>query len=205
MAMICTRQRMTAALVLAGLLTSPVRPADPAKKAPAKEVPFAVTLQAVYLAPKESRRLQMTSKNNLRSIINDNDGVLNVQQAGKDRTTILLTARKPGFTRITLTDTDGKQEGFLVFVAVPAPGGKVAGNVIPRGPEGAFLTALVASEDIPAGTVLRRPQDYFKRVHYVKEGHEPKDVIQDFESLKGRKLKRALAEDQPIKVRDLAD
>jgi flagella basal body P-ring formation protein FlgA len=190
-------------LTTSAALTNPGRSADPPKKA--KEAPFAVVLQAVFLAPKESRRLQMTTKLAMRSIVNDNDAVLNVQAMAKDPTTALLTARKPGLTRITLTDAEGKQEGFLVLVAAPQPGGALPGRVVPRGPEGGFSTVLVANEDIPVGTVIRRPQDLFKRVHYVKEGHEPQDVIRDFEQLRGKRLKRALAEDQPVKDKDLAN
>jgi Flp pilus assembly protein CpaB len=64
-----------------------------------------------------------------------------------------------------------------------------------------IVTVLVAREDIPQWTTIREPEKLFKKVRYVK-GDEPKDAITDFAALKGKRLKRDLAADQPVKPKD---
>jgi pilus assembly protein CpaB len=66
------------------------------------------------------------------------------------------------------------------------------------------VTILVARKDIPWGTLLKEPEKVFKEVRYVK-GDEPKNAVTNFEQLKGKRTLRALAEDQPVKTKDLGD
>ncbi len=64
------------------------------------------------------------------------------------------------------------------------------------------VEVLVARQDIRAGTVFSEPEKLFKRVSYLKE-HAPKEAISDFSNLKGKMAVRALAEDQPVKEKDV--
>src|SRR5262249_47054086 len=50
--------------------------------------------------------------------------------------------------------------------------------------------------------VIKDPEKLFKRVRYAK-GDEPKNAISDLNSLKGKVVLRSLAEDQPVKERDI--
>ncbi len=64
------------------------------------------------------------------------------------------------------------------------------------------VRGLVAKEDIPAGTVLARPEAHFRPARFVK-GEEPRGILQDVAGLRGRVVARRLAEDQPVKEKDL--
>jgi Flp pilus assembly protein CpaB len=68
----------------------------------------------------------------------------------------------------------------------------------------ATVTVLVARRDLVAWTLLEEPEKYFKRVRYFK-GEEPRDAVVSFDQLKGKALERPLAEDQPLKLRDLCE
>ena len=65
-----------------------------------------------------------------------------------------------------------------------------------------LIKIVVAQKDIAAGTRIDNPAELFKVVHYRK-GDEPKNSITELESLKGKIVVRALAEDQPVKERDV--
>lgn len=64
------------------------------------------------------------------------------------------------------------------------------------------VAVLVARRDINSWTVLNEPEKWFKKVRYVK-GDEPRDAITSFAQLKGMMTARPLAEDQPVKHRDV--
>jgi Flp pilus assembly protein CpaB len=64
------------------------------------------------------------------------------------------------------------------------------------------VTVLVARQDIAAFTVIKEPQKYFKQVRYVR-GDEPKGALTRFEQVKDKVVSRPLAEDQPLKEKDL--
>lgn len=65
-----------------------------------------------------------------------------------------------------------------------------------------FSVVVVAKKEIAAGTAIQEPGEYFKIVHY-RPGDEPRDSVKSLEGLKGRVVVRALAEDQPVKDKDL--
>jgi Flp pilus assembly protein CpaB len=66
------------------------------------------------------------------------------------------------------------------------------------------VSVLVARKDIPLGTPVNDPGKLFKVVRYVK-GDEPGEAITKLEQLKGKRTLRALAEDQPVKTKDVGD
>jgi pilus assembly protein CpaB len=66
------------------------------------------------------------------------------------------------------------------------------------------VVVLVARKEIPYGTFVKEPEQFFKEVRYVK-GDEPKNAVTKFEQVKGKRTLRALAEDQPVKAKDVGD
>jgi Flp pilus assembly protein CpaB len=65
-----------------------------------------------------------------------------------------------------------------------------------------LVTVYVARTQIESRTVLKEPEKLFKAVRYVK-GDEPRDAVTSLDQLKGTLLCRELAEDQPVKGKDL--
>jgi Flp pilus assembly protein CpaB len=65
------------------------------------------------------------------------------------------------------------------------------------------VTVLVARRYIPAGTVIQEPEKLFKRVRYAR-GDEPPNAVGRYELLNGTVLARTLAEDQPVKEKDVS-
>jgi Flp pilus assembly protein CpaB len=72
----------------------------------------------------------------------------------------------------------------------------------PEAPAVKVVQVLVARTDIPPGTVVLEPETLFKVVRYV-QGDEPKQAFTAFAQVRGRTTRRPLAEDQPVKQRDL--
>jgi pilus assembly protein CpaB len=66
------------------------------------------------------------------------------------------------------------------------------------------VRVLVARADIPAGTALTEPDKLFKWVRYVK-GDEPSSAVTSLDKVRGKTTLRALAEDQPVKEKDVGD
>ncbi len=67
-----------------------------------------------------------------------------------------------------------------------------------------LVAVLAARRDVPPFEALKKPEMYFKVVHYLK-GDEPRDAVTDFAQVKGQRLVRRLVEDQPLKKIDIAD
>jgi Flp pilus assembly protein CpaB len=65
------------------------------------------------------------------------------------------------------------------------------------------VVVLVAKADIAPGTLLTKPQEYFKQVRYVK-GDEPKGFISDLAKLQGKRVVRLVAEGQPVHKKHLS-
>jgi Flp pilus assembly protein CpaB len=65
------------------------------------------------------------------------------------------------------------------------------------------VSALVANRDIPQGTLLAEPEQFFKWADYVPPNC-PQQSFQAFDQLRDRVTARPLSEDQPVKERDLA-
>jgi Flp pilus assembly protein CpaB len=65
-----------------------------------------------------------------------------------------------------------------------------------------FVTVYVARREIVQGTYFKDPERFFKPVRYVK-GDEPRDAVTSLEQIKGMRSARSLAEDQPVKGKDL--
>jgi pilus assembly protein CpaC len=63
-----------------------------------------------------SQRLQMKDKKVIRSVVNPKDNIAIVQALPDDSTTVLITGREAGTTRITLTAADGTVENYEVLV-----------------------------------------------------------------------------------------
>ena len=64
------------------------------------------------------------------------------------------------------------------------------------------VTVLVAKMDLAVNMIVTKPEELFRPVRYVK-GDEPRGAITEFAQLKGVRLLRPLAEDQPVKQRDV--
>jgi Flp pilus assembly protein CpaB len=65
-----------------------------------------------------------------------------------------------------------------------------------------MMRVIVARKDISPGTMVQDPADFFKVVFY-RQGDEPKGSFQDLANLKGKVVVKGLAEDQPVKEKDL--
>jgi flagella basal body P-ring formation protein FlgA len=80
-------------------------------------------------------------------------------------------------------------------------------NQSPRGREsklsGLLVPVVVAKKEIPAGTAIADPTEFF-RVAYYRGGDEPQKAVKGLEELKGKVIVRALAEDQPVKEQDVS-
>lgn len=76
----------------------------------------AVRVEAVVVAKAKTQSLQMKTKKAIQKVVNPKDKVLRVESKPTDPTTVLLTGLAPGIGRLTLTDTDGKEEKLLVVV-----------------------------------------------------------------------------------------
>ena len=58
-----------------------------------------------------AQRLQMSKKQVIKTVINDNEGVVRIHPADDPRT-VLITALAPGRARVTLISEDGKKESL---------------------------------------------------------------------------------------------
>lgn len=68
---------------------------------------------------------------------------------------------------------------------------------------GLLVPVVVAKKDIPAGTIITDPVEFF-RVAYYRGGDEPRGAVQGLDGLKDKVIVRALAEDQPVKEQDIS-
>jgi hypothetical protein len=66
--------------------------------------------KTLYLTVGSTVPLQMTSKKPIRLVINEREQIALVRPLLGDPTTVLVTGLAPGWTRITLVDTDGNKE-----------------------------------------------------------------------------------------------
>lgn len=103
-------------------------------------------------------RLQMSSRKNIRTVVNPKEGILTIRTVERDPSTILLLGTAPGITRVELEDVDGGREIREIVVqadveyltaqlkrAVPLANI----NIIPNGTNSVILTGFVSrSEDI---------------------------------------------------------
>lgn len=64
--------------------------------------------------------LQLSTKQPIRTALNENDKVARLETTPNDPTTVLVTGVAPGRTRITLIGTDGKKE--VCTIGGPAKG-----------------------------------------------------------------------------------
>jgi Flp pilus assembly protein CpaB len=71
-----------------------------------------------------------------------------------------------------------------------------------RSDSAGMMRVIVARKDISPGTMVQDPADFFKVVFY-RHGDEPKGSFQDLANLKGKVVVKGLAEDQPVKEKDL--
>jgi pilus assembly protein CpaB len=92
-----------------------------------------------------------------------------------------------------------------LMMLVAALGGMAgAGKLLPLRAQAPQQTVhvLVAKKKIALGTLIKKPEDFFKRARYVK-GTEPKDALSEFAQVKDKRVIRALTEDEPIRAKDL--
>ncbi|MBL8796872.1 MAG: SAF domain-containing protein [Planctomycetia bacterium] len=68
---------------------------------------------------------------------------------------------------------------------------------------GLLSPAVVAKQDIAAGTVVQNPAELF-RIAYYRAGDEPRQALKSLDELKDKVVVRALAEDQPVKAVDVS-
>jgi pilus assembly protein CpaC len=111
-------------------------PATPPVAARARANAFVVAINA-------TKRLSMTTKRPIRSVINEKDTIARVQAIQDDNTSVLVVGLQAGSTRVTLTDDQGAVESIDVVVELDIDAIR---SVLRR----AFPTAAV--EPIPTGT-----------------------------------------------------
>jgi len=71
-----------------------------------------------------------------------------------------------------------------------------------RAPAVETVNVLVATEDLPVGTILEEREKSFRSVTYLR-GHEPVDGLRELGELKGKVTTRSISKDQPLKTDDL--
>jgi hypothetical protein len=94
---------MIALLLCAALSVSAVSPPGPAETKPSEPKTLLLSLGTTI-------RLQMTSKRPITTVHVDRAGIIRVQPAVNDQTTLLVTGLTPGRAVITLTDDQGNIE-----------------------------------------------------------------------------------------------
>jgi len=111
-------------------------------------------------------RLQMASRKNIRTVYNPKQQVLVVTPDPRDPSTVILSGRRAGLTRLELLDVDGNREVREIAVemdveylyaqlrkALPT----VGINIIPNGENSLILTGYVSrAEDIPLAEAIVR-------------------------------------------------
>jgi pilus assembly protein CpaC len=65
-----------------------------------------------------SQRLQMKGRKAIQSVVNPKEGIAFVAPVQDDPTTVMITGREAGLTRITLTAADGSEENYEVVVQI---------------------------------------------------------------------------------------
>jgi pilus assembly protein CpaC len=98
---------------------------------------------ALVVAINGTKRLSMSPKRPIRSVVNEKENVARVQAIVDDPTAVLVVGLQAGSTHVTMTDTAGQQEVVEVVVEFDID---VVRAVLKR----AFPTANV--EPVPAGT-----------------------------------------------------
>src|SRR5262245_6906900 len=98
---------------------------------------------ALIVAINGSKRLSMTTKRPLRSVVNEKENIARVQAIADDPTAVLVVGLQAGSTHVSLTDDQGRKEEDEVVVDFDID---VVKAVLKR----AVPTASV--EPIPAGT-----------------------------------------------------
>ncbi|MFQ3594044.1 MAG: hypothetical protein SNJ82_12765, partial [Gemmataceae bacterium] len=111
-------------------------------------------------------RLQMGSRKAIRTVYNPKQQILVVTPDARDTTTVILSGRRAGLTRLELVDVDGNREVRDIAVemdveylyaqlrkALPT----VGINIIPNGENSLILTGYVSrAEDIPLAEAIVR-------------------------------------------------
>jgi hypothetical protein len=64
----------------------------------------------LHLTVGSTQPLQMSKKQAIKTVINDNPEVVRISPTPADPTTVLITALAPGRARVTLVSEDGKKE-----------------------------------------------------------------------------------------------
>lgn len=77
------------------------------------------TGKVVIVSVGGTQRLQMSTKQPIRRVVNDRPDVVRVEAVADDPTTVLLIGLSPGAARITLTGADGTRE--VRRIGKPAP------------------------------------------------------------------------------------
>src|SRR6266508_552065 len=75
---------------------------------------------------------------------------------------------------------------------------------LPADPPVETVRILVARQKVPLGTLLNEPEKFFTFVRNDK-GDEPKAGLPDLAPLKGKRVIRSHATDQPVKTDDLTE
>jgi pilus assembly protein CpaC len=71
---------------------------------------------AVIVGIGQTIRLQMKSKNNIKTVVNPKDNVINIRTVLGDPTTILITGQQPDVVTIELTDDKNNSEKYEIIV-----------------------------------------------------------------------------------------
>jgi pilus assembly protein CpaC len=116
----------------------------PAAANPAAAAATARSRANAFVVPiNGSKRLQLTTKRPIRSVVNEKESIARVQAIQDDNTSVLVVGMQAGSTRVTLTDDQGTVESVDVVVELDID---LVRTVLRR----AFPTAEV--EPIPTGT-----------------------------------------------------
>jgi pilus assembly protein CpaC len=125
-----------------GLITPPTAPAQ---ETPPVTPPAAARSRAnaFVVAINSTKRLSMTSKRPIRSVVNEKDSIARIQAIQDDPSSVLVVGLQAGSTRVTMTDDQGTVEAIDIVVELDIDAIR---SVLRR----AFPTAAV--EPIPTGT-----------------------------------------------------
>jgi pilus assembly protein CpaC len=138
------RKWFAGGLVALGLVANGTTPAQvPAQPPATPPVAAPATSSVLVVAINGTKRLSMTPKRLIRTVVNDKETVARVQSIVDDPESVLVVGLQAGSTWVTLTDTQGVTERVEVVVQFDID---VVKAVLKR----AFPTAQV--EPIPAGT-----------------------------------------------------
>src|SRR5262245_37245390 len=104
-----------AGLLSLGLATNGLAQPEPVPP-PVPGQPKALKSNALVVGINGTKRLSMTPKRLIRSVVNEKENIARVQALKDDPESVLVIGLQAGSTKVRLTDTEGKEETIDVIV-----------------------------------------------------------------------------------------